>query len=181
MEDAKKGESLKLLEKILEDQIKLNDLLFESSNWVYGECVYWNSLAYATISRLINVFVRKGSEDTVLEVLNIVNQFFSFLLTWILQEEHLVARRSLQEIAKRILFVYEEECKNFSLRPLKLDYVIDCIDSIVISCARFDLYNSVKNFCRFLILIKVDMFNFLRDYKVFLDLFIKKYNSLQGG
>jgi len=169
---------LRLLQKSFLNQMKFNDLLFNDYVWRESEHLFWNRLVYGTISEIVFLLYRGINKENFLEAKDRLVKAWAFLIGWILQEEHFVARRSLEEIARRILYVYEENKKALSER-ITLENVLDCIDKIVSACARLDLYRAVKDFCQLLLMIKFDLEQLCKYHSSYVEAILTKFQKEQ--
>ena len=167
---------LRLLQKSFLNQMKFNDLLFNDYDWKKNENPFWNRIVYGTVSEIVLLLYKGINNENLLEVKDRLVKAWAFLIGWILQEEHFVARRSLKEIARRILYVYEEDKKALSER-ITLEDVLNCIDKIVSACARLDLYRAVKDFCQLLLMIKFDLEQLCKYHNSYVEAILTKFQK----
>jgi len=169
---------LRLLQKSFLNQMKFNDLLFNDYDWKKNENPFWNRIVYGTISEIVLLLYRGINNENLLEVKDRLVKAWAFLIGWILQEEHFVAKRSLEEIARRILYVYEENRKVLP-EKITLEGVLDCIDKIVLACAKLDLYRAVKDFCQLLLMIKFDLEQLCKYHNFYVEAILTKFQKEQ--
>ena len=169
---------LELLQKSFLNQMKFNNLLFSDYDWKKNENPFWNRIVYGTVSEIVLLLYKGINDENLLEVKDRLVKAWAFLIGWILQEEHFVARRNLKEIARRILYVYEENKKVLS-EKITLEDVLDCIDKIVSACAKLDLYRTVKNFCQLLLMVKFDLEQLCKYHNSYVEAILTKFQKEQ--
>lgn len=169
----KEKEYLKILQKSLINQIKFNDLLFMEYDWKKNENPFWNRIVYGTLSEIVLLLYRKIDNENLLEVKDRLVKAWAFLIGWILQEEHFIAKRNLEEISLRILAVYKELKKKLP-EKVNLENIFECIDEIVFACAKLDLYRTVRNFCLLLLMIKFDLKELCRYHNAYVEAILTK-------
>jgi|GEM_PF-6127341 len=171
---------LELLQKSFLNQMKFNDLLFNDYDWRKNENPFWNRVVYGTVSEIVLLLYKGINNENLLEVKDRLVKAWAFLIGWILQEEHFVAKRNLKEIARRILYVYEENKKALP-KKVVLETIFDCIDEIVSACAKLDLYRTVKNFCQLLLMIKFDLEQLCKYHNSYVEAILTKFQKEKGG
>ena len=167
---------LDLLQKSFLNQMKFNDLLFSDYDWRKNENPFWNRVVYGTVSEIVLLLYKGINNENLLEVKDRLVKAWAFLIGWVLQEEHFVAKRNLKEIARRILYVYEENKKALPKKVI-LETVFDCIDEIVSACAKLDLYRTVKNFCQLLLMIKFDLERLCKYHNSYVEAILTKFQK----